>query len=42
MSKPPAICVHVLANDRNESLSLGRFLEREAVGSYEMPTTRAG
>ena len=39
MHERPTMCVHALAEDRNEALSFGRFLEHDAVSSGEMLTT---
>ena len=39
MREQPTMCLHVLAEDRNEALSFGRFLEHAAVSSAEMLTT---
>jgi hypothetical protein len=41
MSEQPTTCVHALANDRNEALSFGRFLDHDAVSHGEMLTTAA-
>lgn len=41
MSEQPTMCVHVLAKDRNEALSFGRFLDHHAVSHGEMLTTAA-
>src|SRR5271165_6179521 len=42
MSEQPTTCVHALANDRNEALAFGRFLDHDAVSHGEMLTTAAG
>src|SRR5271165_5094098 len=41
MSEQPTTCVHALANDRNEALAFGRFLDHDAVSHGEMLTTAA-
>jgi len=41
MSERPTMCVHALAEDRNEALAFGRFLDHSAVSHGEMLTTAA-
>ena len=39
MSEQPTTCVHALAEDRNEALAFGRFLDHGSVSHSEMLTT---
>ena len=39
MRAQPTLCVHALAEDRNEALAFGRFLDHDAVSSDEMLVT---
>jgi hypothetical protein len=38
MSEQPTTCVHALAEDRNEALAFGRFLDHSSVSHGEMLT----
>lgn len=38
MREKPTMCLHALAEDRNEALSFGRFIEHDAVSAAEMLT----
>jgi hypothetical protein len=42
MCQTPTTCVHALAEDRNEALIFGRFLDHDAVSHAEMLTTTGG
>ncbi len=41
MCRKPTTCIHGLANDRNQELAFGRFLDHNSVSYSEMLTTAA-
>jgi hypothetical protein len=41
MIQQPTTCIHALADDRNEALAFGRFLDHDSVSYSEMLTTTA-